>query len=84
MGMELGPGILRRCPCGELAVVLTSKTKKNPGRRLYRCGELGALSIKHSVMANELIEIKEQLEDMKKHITEIVEVVAALSKKIRK
>ncbi|KAL0724377.1 hypothetical protein Bca4012_038976 [Brassica carinata] len=36
--MELGPGIPRRCPCGALTVVLTSKTKVNPGRRFYRCG----------------------------------------------
>ncbi|XP_018475195.1 uncharacterized protein At4g04775-like [Raphanus sativus] len=38
MAMEMGPGIPRRCPCGALTIVLTSKTKENPGRRFYRCG----------------------------------------------
>ncbi|KAL0722471.1 hypothetical protein Bca4012_037070 [Brassica carinata] len=43
-----------------------------------------ALSVKQSSMENDLIEIKEQLLDMKKDITEIVEVVAAFSTKLRK
>nr|VDD61307.1 unnamed protein product [Brassica oleracea] len=82
--MEVGPGIPRRCPCGAATVVLTSKTKENPGRRFYRCGvvfgenhvfkwaddavleEIEALAVKQSVMENELIEIKEQLLDIKK------------------
>ncbi|CAN6848711.1 unnamed protein product [Brassica oleracea] len=38
MAMELGPGIPRRCPCGAVTIVLTSKTKENPGHRFYRCG----------------------------------------------
>ncbi|KAF3522526.1 hypothetical protein F2Q69_00048076 [Brassica cretica] len=84
MAMEVGPGIPRRCPCGAATVVLTSKTKENPGRRFYRCGvvfgenhvfkwaddavleEIEALAVKQSVMENELIEIKEQLLDIKK------------------
>ncbi|KAF3559283.1 hypothetical protein F2Q69_00011794 [Brassica cretica] len=102
MAMELGPGIPRRCPCGAFTVVLTSKTKENPGRRFYRCGvvfgenhvfkwaddahleEIEAMAAKQSVMEQDLIKIKEQLLEMKKDITEIVEVVAALSTKIRK
>ncbi|KAF3577381.1 hypothetical protein DY000_02033633 [Brassica cretica] len=84
MAMEVGPCIPRRCPCGAATVVLTSKTKENPGRRFYRCGvvfgenhvfkwaddavleEIEALAVKQSVMENELIEIKEQLLDIKK------------------
>ncbi|KAF3536451.1 hypothetical protein F2Q69_00024424, partial [Brassica cretica] len=38
MATELGPGIPRRCPCGAVTIVLTSKTKENPGHRFYRCG----------------------------------------------
>ncbi|KAF8107189.1 hypothetical protein N665_0125s0017 [Sinapis alba] len=38
MAFEIAPGIPSRCPCGALTVVLTSKTKENPGRRFYRCG----------------------------------------------
>ncbi|KAG2306989.1 hypothetical protein Bca4012_084059 [Brassica carinata] len=100
--MEIGPGIPRRCLCGALTVLLTSKTKENPGRRFYRCGavfgenhvfkwadealveEIEALSLKQSSMENDLIEIKEQLLDMKKDLTEIVEVVAVFSTKLRK
>ncbi|CAF2098643.1 unnamed protein product [Brassica rapa] len=70
--MEVGPGIPRRCPCGAATVVLTSKTKENPGRRFYRCEEIESLAVKHSVVENELVEIKEQLVDIKKDITEIV------------
>ncbi|KAF3580483.1 hypothetical protein DY000_02034721 [Brassica cretica] len=102
MAMEVGPGIPRRCPCGAATVVLTSKTKENPGRRFYRCGvvfgenhvfkwaddgvleEIEALAVKQSIMENELIEIKEQLLDIKKDITEIVQVVAAFSSKLQK
>ena len=36
--MELGPGIPRRCSCGAVTIVLTSKTKENPSHRFYRCG----------------------------------------------
>lgn len=99
--MEIGPGIPRRCPCGAFTVVLTSKTKENPGRRFYRCGavfgenhvfewadealveEIEALTVKQSSVENDLIKIKEQLLDMKRDITEIVEVVAAVTKKLR-
>ncbi|KAF8077393.1 hypothetical protein N665_1041s0008 [Sinapis alba] len=38
MPVELGRGIPRRCHCGVLTIVLTSKTRDNPGRRFYRCG----------------------------------------------
>ncbi|KAL0846618.1 hypothetical protein Bca101_019864 [Brassica carinata] len=38
VAMDIGPGIPRRCLCGALTVLLTSKTKENPGRRFYRCG----------------------------------------------
>lgn len=99
--MELGPGIPRRCPCGALTVVLTSKTQENPGRRFYRCGvvfgenhlfkwadealaeEIEALALKQATMGNELIQIRELVNDIKKDITEIVDVVAALSTKLR-
>ncbi|CAG7888171.1 hypothetical protein BRARA_A01993 [Brassica rapa] len=37
MAMELGPGIPRRCNCGALTIVVTSKTRENPGRKFYRC-----------------------------------------------
>ncbi|CAH8382610.1 unnamed protein product [Eruca vesicaria subsp. sativa] len=81
--MELGHWIPRRCPCGALTVILTSKTKDNPADEAH-WEELEALSTRQSCMEDDLVEIKEQLEDMKKDITEIVEVVAALSKKSRK
>lgn len=100
--MEMGPGIPRRCLCGALTVVLTSKTKENPGRRFYRCGvvfgenhlfkwadealveEIEALAEKQTAIANCLIEMKEQVVDIKNDIKEIVEVVAAFSRKLRK
>ncbi|KAL0900239.1 hypothetical protein Bca101_084200 [Brassica carinata] len=100
--MDIGPGIPRRCLCGALTVLLTSKTKENPGRRFYRCGvvfgdnhvfnwaddayleELELIAEKQSSMEKEVMEIKEHLFEIKKDITEIVEVVAALSTKIRK
>ncbi|KAF8062138.1 hypothetical protein N665_1203s0008 [Sinapis alba] len=40
MAVELGHGIPRRCHCGALTIVLTSKTRDNPGRRFYRCGAI--------------------------------------------
>lgn len=98
----MGPGIPRRCLCGALTVVLTSKTKENPGRRFYRCGvvfgenhlfkwadealveEIEALAEKQTAIANCLIEMKEQVVDIKNDIKEIVEVVAAFSRKLRK
>lgn len=100
--MQLGPGIPRMCPCGALTILLTSKTKENPGRRFYRCGvvfgenhlfkwadealveEIEALAVKQSTIENEINEVKDLILDMKKDITEIVEVVAALSTKLRK
>ncbi|XP_018435868.1 uncharacterized protein At4g04775-like [Raphanus sativus] len=100
--MEMGPGILRRCPCGALTVVLTSKTKENPGRRFYRCGvvfgenhlfkwadeaiveEIEALAEKQVAIENGMLEIKEQVIEFKKDLTEIVEVIAASSKHLRK
>ncbi|XP_018465618.2 uncharacterized protein At4g04775-like [Raphanus sativus] len=100
--MEMGPGIPRMCPCGALTVLLTSKTKENPGRRFYRCGvvfgenhlfkwadeafveELEVLAAKQTEMENGMVEIKEQLLDFKKDLTEIIEVVAAFSKHLRK
>lgn len=100
--MEIGPGIPRRCPCGASTVVLTSKTKENPGRRFYRCGvvfgenhvfkwaddaqleELEALGGKQLLLEKDMSEMKELFLDLKKDITEIVEVVAALSTKLQK
>ncbi|KAL0726764.1 hypothetical protein Bca4012_022857 [Brassica carinata] len=100
--MEMLPGFPKRCPCGAATVVLTSKTKENPGRRFYRCGvvfgenhlfkwadeaqleEIEALARNQAVLEKEMYEIKERLLDMKKDITQIVEVVAALSTKLRK
>ncbi|KAL0723499.1 hypothetical protein Bca4012_038098 [Brassica carinata] len=99
--MELGPGIPRRCTCGAFTVLLTSKTKENPGRRFYRCGvvfgknhvfkwadeahmeEIEMIAEKQSAMEKDITEMKEHLLDMKKDITEIVEVVAAVTSKIR-
>lgn len=46
--------------------------------------EIEALTIKQSAMEKDLIEIKEHVLDIKKDITEIVEVVAAFSTKLPK
>ncbi|KAL0715567.1 hypothetical protein Bca4012_064889 [Brassica carinata] len=99
--MEIGLGIPRMYLCGALTVLLTSKTKENPGRRFYRCRvvfgdkhvfkwaddayleELELIAEKQSSMEKEVMEIKEHLLEIKKDITEIVEVVTALSTKIR-
>ena len=100
--MELGPGIPRRCPCGAVTIILTSKTKENPGYRFYRCGavfgenhvfkwvddahleELEAMADKQSILEKELGEIKEEVLEIKKDISEIVAVVGTLSELIRK
>ncbi|KAL0853682.1 hypothetical protein Bca101_058834 [Brassica carinata] len=102
VAMEIGLGIPRMYLCGALTVLLTSKTKENPGRRFYRCRvvfgdkhvfkwaddayleELELIAEKQSSMEKEVMEIKEHLLEIKKDITEIVEVVTALSTKIRK
>ncbi|KAL0794148.1 hypothetical protein Bca101_065525 [Brassica carinata] len=36
--MENVIGIPRQCHCGSQIIILTSKTKDNPGRRFFRCG----------------------------------------------
>ncbi|KAG2317184.1 hypothetical protein Bca52824_020306 [Brassica carinata] len=36
--MENVHAIPTQCHCGSQIIILTSKTKENPGRRFYRCG----------------------------------------------
>ncbi|KAF8049310.1 hypothetical protein N665_2242s0004 [Sinapis alba] len=37
--MEVVSFIPSQCHCGSKTIILTSRTKKNPGRRFYRCGD---------------------------------------------
>ncbi|KAG2247106.1 hypothetical protein Bca4012_089926 [Brassica carinata] len=98
--MENVHGIPRQCHCGSQTIVLTSKTKKNPGRRFFRCGttsgtghvfkwvdeanseELGLLADKQATFELDLIQLKQELIDMKKDISEIVEVLEGIKSKV--
>ncbi|KAF8087300.1 hypothetical protein N665_0591s0004 [Sinapis alba] len=87
MATELGPGIPLQCQCGALTIVLTSKTRDNPGRKFYRCGavfgdnhvfkwaddahleELELITRNQSAMEEVLIQIKEDITEMKKDVS---------------
>ncbi|KAF8115396.1 hypothetical protein N665_0027s0012 [Sinapis alba] len=96
MAVELGPDIPRRCHCGALTIVLTSKIRDNSGRRFYRCGvvfcenhvfkwadDAHVEELEVSAMEEVLNGMKEYILEIKKDISEIVVVVDSLTSKIR-
>ncbi|KAF8085071.1 hypothetical protein N665_0683s0013 [Sinapis alba] len=100
--MNLGRGIPRKCQCGSLPIILTSRTKENRRRKFYGGGvifgenhlfkwvdeaqleELDVLAIKQGLMEKELMEMKEDILDIKKDISEVVVVLDSLRSKLIK
>ncbi|WZZ42814.1 hypothetical protein YC2023_039073 [Brassica napus] len=91
--METVQGIPRHCHCGSNTIVLTSKTRQNPGRRFFRCEtssspghlfkwvdeanskELALLKDKQVRLDQDLLQLKQELLDMKKDIGKILQVL---------
>lgn len=82
MAMEIRPGIPRRCLCGALTIILTSKTKENPGRRFYRCGVVfgdnhvfkwadEAYLEELEVIAEKQSSVEREMMEIKEHVLEI-------------
>ncbi|KAF8115397.1 hypothetical protein N665_0027s0013 [Sinapis alba] len=89
MAVELGPDIPRRCHCGALTIVLTLKTRDNPGRRFYRCGVVfgenhvfkwadDAHVEELEVIAEKVSSMEEVLNGMKEYISEIKKDISGI------
>ncbi|KAG2275572.1 hypothetical protein Bca4012_044373 [Brassica carinata] len=98
--METVQGIPRHCHCGSNTIVLTSKTRQNPGRKFFRCEtsssqghlfkwvdeanseELSLLKDKQVRLDQDLLQLKQELLDMKKDIGEILQILECFRSKV--
>ncbi|KAF8095198.1 hypothetical protein N665_0339s0067 [Sinapis alba] len=88
IAMDLGPGIPRKCQCGSLPIILTSRTKGNPGCKFYRCGSVSddnhLFKWADEAQLEELDVLAAKQVMMEKELMEMKEVILEFKKDISK
>ncbi|KAF8092263.1 hypothetical protein N665_0420s0025 [Sinapis alba] len=80
--MEMVTRFPKQCQCGSHTIILTSKTKENPGRRFYRCGDNSgpghtfkwvddATTEELGLLASQLGTMKEDIAELKQEVLDI-------------